>query len=102
MGRRDKNKAADSMVRLPKRVTQQLRYHYGLKETEIEKFTEEQGITEQRLQELLEWKKGNGQRVRIIEGETKEGEKWIEGIPSRSRRVRETSEEESEEELTKK
>ena len=68
MGRRDRNKAADGMVRIFKRVMQQLRYRYGLKETEVEKFTAEQDIAEQRLQELLEWQKGDGNRVRIIEG----------------------------------
>ena len=40
--------------------------------------------------------------MRILEGKTKEGEKWTERIPSRSRRVNVVSEEESEAESTKK
>ena len=79
-----------------------LRYYYQMEETEVEKSTSEQGITEQELQKLLEWQKGKGRIVRILEGKTKEGAKWIKGLPSNSRRVNAVSEEESEEESTKK
>ena len=88
------------MVRFPKRVMRKLRYLYCMEATEVGKFTIEQEITEQNLQELLEWQKGKGQRVRILEGKTKEGKKWIKGIPCRSKRVNAMSEEESEEEPT--
>ena len=51
---------------------------------------------------LLGRQKKEGQRVRIQEGETAEGEKWIKGIPPRSKRVEDTSEEENKEETAKK
>ena len=57
MGMRDRGSEDENMARRSRRVMKKLRYYYQMEETEVEKSTSEQGITEQELQKLLEWQK---------------------------------------------
>ena len=86
MGRRDGGEREERMARLSKRVMENLRYRYNMEEIGRETFVADQAVAEEQLRELLGWRKQEGQKVRIQEGGTEEGKKWIKGLPSRNKK----------------